>query len=267
VIAAAPPRTDPERIGEVETRRGGEKKPDTDRAGSAAPPRTTAPAMESVFPMTLVLVRLPFTLEVSAMEIPSCVRDAIRPLVTLGFEVGAEKSAAVQAVRALPEMAEAPASGTVAGVLIDHAIEQVVYALRCELTTATKKPGADQEPEPAPADLFSEPDPAPAVQPYTGPAKVQALNSESVRRAFASIYEMRVGGSKLGELTRADLAKWEDDSRSHERGWAVRRELAAWLKTRLKDGQKVSEAVPAKDIQKKHDELMKKHTDKGRKSA
>lgn len=181
------------------------------------------------------------------MEIPTFVREAIRE-VCLKHRSSAALSCdeASKAVRALPEFEAAREA------LIDHAIHEVVWSIRGELTTAVVSQAVNQ--------------PTPVQVPYTGEPKVNLLRSAAFIEHTQSVYNMMMGGKTLGDLTGAEVKAIAEVEREKVRGHQQNTELLDWLGDRVKDKQTVRQAVRAADIAKELRNIERKLAARRRRS-
>lgn len=181
------------------------------------------------------------------MEIPTFIREAIRE-VCLKHRSSAALSCdeAIKAVRTLPEFE------TAREALIDHAIHEVVWSIRGELTTAVVSQAVNP--------------PTPAKAPYTGEPKVGLLNSDAFIEHTRSVYNMMMGGKTLGDLTGAEVKAIAEVETEKARGHTQNAELARWLGDRVKDKQTVREAVPADEIAKELRSIERKLAARRRRS-
>jgi hypothetical protein len=107
--------------------------------------------------------------------------------------------------------------------LVDAAVQGIVYDLRHQDNIRIRKARND----------------------YGAPAKVEVGKSPIVR-AVTSAYEYRIGGNVLGNLLGEELVPLAEQEEGLAAGHAVNARLLRELRTRVKNGQRVRDAVSEK---------------------
>ncbi len=162
------------------------------------------------------------------MEIPAAITAVVREATALHIaDVGKATQAAIEAVRALPEFKQ------LRDVLIDHAVQTLVYQARGTLTSAVAAQAA-----------------------YTGPPKVNVGNSAAVNRVAASVYNHAIGGTRLGDLTGTELASIAETEEEIARGHQFNAALCRWCRDQgVKDNQRVRDVISEQKLRAAYNRL------------
>lgn len=165
------------------------------------------------------------------MDIPQSVIEAVRAATIANLrDVSAAIPAAVAAVRALPDFDE------VCAALVDHAVQELVYRERGSLNASIAREAA-----------------------YTGPPKVNVAASEAVQRVAESVYNLSMGGKRLGDLTGLELDAVAEGEDEKARGHAVNAALARWCRGKVADEQSVRKAIPLAELRRAYVRIQKQH--------
>lgn len=151
------------------------------------------------------------------MDIPAPILDAVREATARHMgSVSDAIAEAVANVRLLDDF-----EGYVT-VLVDQAIQELVYEARGRLTVAVARSAT-----------------------YVGPAKVNPLASAAVNRVAASVYNHAIGGSRLGDLSGEELDAIAETETAIASGHQFNAALCRWCRTQgVKDGQRVRDVIP-----------------------
>lgn len=165
------------------------------------------------------------------MELPPEIREAVRKAEEKHpGDVGKAKSAAIKAVRALPLCEEW------VQLLVDSAIESALYEARHARAVAMRR-----------QEAF-----------YGRPGKVNAASSAAVERVYESVYQYRIGGTVLGDLTGERLpeiiAREGEAAATH----TFHARLLTWVQEQgIGDEQAVRDVIPEKKLADAFERLKK----------
>lgn len=153
------------------------------------------------------------------MQLPKPVADAVLHAVHAHpDDVDAQTEAAQAAVRGLPDFRAHVAA------IVDAAVVEAVYDARSAINKDAKK------------------------SVYSGPAKVEIGASAMINAVSRSVtlFDLNIGGKTLGDMTGADLLPVAESERSRANGILANAELLTRLRGRVKDDQRVRDAVSLK---------------------
>ena len=92
---------------------------------------------------------------------------------------------------------------------------------------------------------------------YKTQDKVNIAASRAVGEVYESVFMIRIAGTILGELRGSQLEGIAKDETARCNGHRFNAELLYWLSDRVAPHQKVSEAIPARELYQKFQSLHK----------
>lgn len=143
-------------------------------------------------------------------------------------DVNAATDAALAAIRALPEY------GDLVNLLVYNAVQQEIYTARHRTTTQIKREQGL----------------------YGQPAKVVVGRSADVDRIYESVYNIRIGGTILGELTGDAIPGLRAGELASASGHQLNAAILSWLESQgVRGDKKVRDVVSEKRLKAAYQRL------------
>lgn len=162
------------------------------------------------------------------MDIPETILEAVREATARHMgSVETAIAVAIEAVRCLDDFDDAVT------VLVNHAVQGLVYDARSSLTAAVSRQAA-----------------------YTGAPKVNVARSAAVNRVAMSVYNHAIGGTRLGDLRGEELDAIAATEREIAKGHNFNAELLGWCRAQgVADGQRVRDVIPEAKLRSAYNRL------------
>lgn len=169
------------------------------------------------------------------MELSPAILNAVRTATAENIsDIEKQKSSAIAAVRGLVNFCD------LSDALIDFAIQNLVYEARGLISDTVARMSRNPNP--------------PAHQ------KVNVYACPAFQKVAHNVFNLMMGGKRLGDLTGKDLDRIAEQERDIAAGHIINSELAVWARSKgVRDDQRVEDVLSSKAVERKLRDLEKAH--------